>query len=257
MSYSFNNLTLSGSLDSTGTLNIGTGTATAINLGKAGVTTTFPGPISTSQPASFDDIDTSSATTMLIGKANATKVDIGAADITTEIKGSLNTASIDTSATLEIGKTTATKVELGRAGQDTEVKGTLTIPAPLSDTHAATKAYVDSTVQGLDVKPSVDLKTIAALPSFTYNNGSSGVGATLTATSNGALTVDGVLTTTAMTIVVTEHTSENGIYTVTQVGDGSNPYILTRAPYADTISKVTKGLFVHVLAGTESGMGMF
>lgn len=247
MSYSFNNLTLSGSLDSTGTLNIGTSTATAINFGKAGVTTTFPGPISTTQPATFDDIDTTGPSTMLIGKSKATKVEISKTGVTTEIKGNLNTSIIDSSGTLKLGSSTASKVELGRSGFDTEVKGSLSVPTPSGDGEAANKAYVDSVAAGLDVKPSCDVKTTTNLTS-TYVNGK------LTGNANGALTVDGILTTTSFTILVANQTNanENGIYKVTQVGSSSKPFILTRTTYADTPAKCTKGLFTHILRGTVS-----
>ena len=53
------------------------------------------------------------------------------------------------------------------------------------------KAYVDATASGLDLKDSSHAATAAALAAVTYANGSSGVGATLTADANGALTVDG------------------------------------------------------------------
>jgi len=52
------------------------------------------------------------------------------------------------------------------------------------------KAYVDATASGLNVKQAVRLATTSSLVA-TYNNGVSGIGATLTATSNGALFVDG------------------------------------------------------------------
>jgi hypothetical protein len=142
MSYSFNNLTLN-NLDSTGTLNIGTSTATDITFGKSGVTTTFPGPIASVQPISFDDIDAKTAGTMVIGKDIATKVEIGAADANTEIKGGLIIKdSIDTpgATTLTIGGT-ASALSLT---PNTSVVGTLTVTTPSTNLHAATKAYVDS-----------------------------------------------------------------------------------------------------------------
>ena len=67
----------------------------------------------------------------------------------------------------------------------------------------ANKAYVDQVAQGLDTKPSCRLATIADL-SATYNNGTLGVGATLTASSNGALSVDSVTPSVADRILVKE-----------------------------------------------------
>ena len=48
------------------------------------------------------------------------------------------------------------------------------------------KTYVDATASGLDLKDSCHASTTTALAAVTYANGSSGVGATLTANANGA-----------------------------------------------------------------------
>ena len=67
--------------------------------------------------------------------------------------------------------------------------GTVKVPSGYEDRSGfdsqslANKAYVDQVAQGLDTKPSCRVGTTADL-SATYNNGSSGVGATLTASSN-------------------------------------------------------------------------
>lgn len=124
---------------------------------------------------------------------------------------------------------------------------------PTSAQALATKNYVDSVVSGLDPKASVQLATTAALPTNTYANGASGVGATLTATANGALAaIDGVTPTLAMRILVKNQVTaaHNGIYTVTQVGTGGTPYILTRAADADSAAEVTGGMFVFIEQGT-------
>ena len=65
------------------------------------------------------------------------------------------------------------------------------IGTPTQATDASTKAYVDSVKQALDIKDSCRVATEAAI-SGTYNNGTGGVGATLTYGSNGAISVDGV-----------------------------------------------------------------
>lgn len=111
---------------------------------------------------------------------------------------------------------------------------------PTSAQDAATKNYVDSLVQGLSWKNYARLATAAALPSNTYANGSSGVGATLTATANGALSVDGSAVAANDRILVKNESTgaNNGIYVVTQTGDAGTPYILTRATDADDASEV-------------------
>lgn len=130
--------------------------------------------------------------------------------------------------------------------------GTVTVPAPSNSTDAANKAYVDALSQGLQVKAAVVLATAAALPANTYSNGSSGVGATLTANSNGALTVDGVVVSSGRMLVKNEVTgSHNGIYDITAPGDGSHPYILTRATDTDTALEIP-GAFTFVQTGTAN-----
>jgi hypothetical protein len=66
-----------------------------------------------------------------------------------------------------------------------------------------------------------------------------GVGATLTnAGTQVALTIDGVLMTTTKRVLIYNQTNafENGVYTVTTVGDGSTNWVLTRATDANTYS---------------------
>ena len=61
----------------------------------------------------------------------------------------------------------------------------------------------------------------AALPSNMYNNGLSGSGATLTATSNGALIVDSYFVQPGDVVVVNNEGTQanNGIYVVTDAGN--------------------------------------
>jgi len=125
---------------------------------------------------------------------------------------------------------------------------------PVSAQDAATKNYVDMAINGLTWKTPVRLATASALPANTYANGSSGVGATLTANANGALSVDGVTVATGNRILVkTEATaSHNGIYTVTATGDGSNPYVLTRATDSNTPTEVAAGTAAFATEGSAN-----
>ena len=69
-------------------------------------------------------------------------------------------------------------------GQTLTLVGTSKIQqpqAPLVDSDLANKAYVDSVAAGLDPKEAVNLATVGNI-SGTYNNGTSGVGATLVGT---------------------------------------------------------------------------
>lgn len=110
------------------------------------------------------------------------------------------------------------------------------VATPVVSTDAVNKAYVDNLSQGISWKNFVRVATAAALPANTYANGTSGVGATLTATSNGVLTVDGVATVLGDRILVkNEATAANdGIYVVTTAGAVGTPYVLTRTTDANT-----------------------
>jgi len=135
------------------------------------------------------------------------------------------------------------------------------LATPTSANDAATKAYVDATKQGLDIKASVRVTTQAALPAVTYDNGTSGVGATLTADANGDINdelIDGLSDLVVGDRILVKNQAaglQNGIYDVTAVGDGSNPFLLTRTTDADTggaSGDITGGMFTFVEEGTAS-----
>ena len=129
---------------------------------------------------------------------------------------------------------------------------------PTGDTSAATKSYVDAKAQGLDVKASVRLATAADLPACTYAQpvATTGVGATLTANANGALTIDSVAVALNDRILVRhqgtgiEVHAHNGIYKVTTLGAGGAAWVLTRATDFDENDEVTASAFVFVEEGT-------
>jgi hypothetical protein len=128
-----------------------------------------------------------------------------------------------------------------------------TVGAPSADGDAANKGYVDSVAQGLDIKASARLATTGALSAFTFTTTAGG---TITNNANGALSIDGVTPSVADRILVKNETSGNapynGIYVVTTVGDGSNPYVLTRSADANTSAEVTSGMFVFIEEGTTN-----
>lgn len=125
----------------------------------------------------------------------------------------------------------------------------LQLPLPASANEPATKGYVDGLVLNLIL--ACAYSTTASLAGYTYNNGVSGVGATLTAGANGALSVDGVVVAVNDRILVPYQTAalQNGVYVVTQAGNVSLPAILTRAPDYDNVAEMQAGDVVSVVGG--------
>jgi hypothetical protein len=126
------------------------------------------------------------------------------------------------------------------------------LATPTLSTDAATKAYVDGVAEGLHIHAASYAATTANL-NATYSNGTAGVGATLTnAGANAAFATDGVSPTINSRILVRLQTSQaqNGIYVLTTVGDGSTPWVLTRATDFDTAAEMSGGDFTFVDAGS-------
>jgi hypothetical protein len=102
---------------------------------------------------------------------------------------------------------------------------------------ATTKQYVDSlAAEGISYHAPVKYEVPTALTA-TYNNGTAGVGATLTnAGTQTAFTPDGVVASVSDRILVYNQAApaQNGVYTVTTVGSGSTNWVLTRATDANT-----------------------
>jgi len=135
------------------------------------------------------------------------------------------------------------------------------LATPTASTDAATKQYVDEVAQGLKAAPAAEAATTVNL-SATYNNGTAGVGATLTATANGAFpAVDGVTVSSTTPgqngILVKNQTNpaQNGRYNLTQIGNSSTPWILTRCAVCDQANEIP-GSYVFVKAGsTQASTG--
>jgi hypothetical protein len=136
--------------------------------------------------------------------------------------------------------------------------GAITLHAdPTQALHASTKQYVDNVASGILAKPSVLAATTANL-SATYSNGTDGVGATLTASSNGAFPqIDGVSITTVngqRGVLVKNQTDavENGRYNLTTQGDENTAWVLTRCGLCDESNEIP-GAYVFVTDGNVNG----
>lgn len=105
---------------------------------------------------------------------------------------------------------------------------------PVSAQDAATKAYVDATKQGLDVKDSVRAATTANI------------------TLSGTQTIDGVAVIAGDRVLVKDQStgSQNGIYVVAAGA-------WARSIDANTSAKVTAGMFAFVEEGSTNGDGGF
>ncbi len=127
------------------------------------------------------------------------------------------------------------------------------LAAPVADNDAARKAYVDALVSGVSWKDSVRVATAAALPAVTYDNGTAGVGATLTADAVGVLTVDGVATVLDDKILVKNQVAglQNGIYDVTTEGTAGVAAVLTRCEDSDEADEMP-GSAVFAEEGTAN-----
>lgn len=107
-------------------------------------------------------------------------------------------------------------------------------------------------------KQAVTYASTSTLPTYTYNNGASGVGATITGVANGPLYLDGsTLNTLGTRVLIKNETGgnapNNGIYTVTTVGvAGLTPFVLTRATDYNSSLDVFPGVSNFVNSGTTN-----
>lgn len=125
---------------------------------------------------------------------------------------------------------------------------------PTSAQDAATKNYVDNAVAITEAKQECAAATTTALAAATYNNGASGVGATLTLTVAAVLILDGYTPALGDRILIKNQASafQNGIYTLTTVGTVVINAVLTRAIDFDQPNEID-GALVYVLNGTTNG----
>ena len=165
----------------------------------------------------------------------------------------LTTASID-NLTLD-ANTISTTNSNGNLVLSPNGSGSVTVPsgytarAGFGSDSLVNKSYVDSVANGLDVKASVRVATTANLAG-TYNNGAG----TITAGSNGAISVDGVALDVNDRLLVKDQSTaaQNGFYKVTTVGSGSAAFVLTRTPDADAASELTAGAFTFTEEGSAN-----
>jgi hypothetical protein len=130
---------------------------------------------------------------------------------------------------------------------------------------AATKAYVDGVASGLNIHDAVLVATTANLvgtytAGTTGADGGTGVGATITITATGILTIDVVNLVQFDRVLVKNQTTQtqNGIYYVSTAGDTGVQAVLTRvSDYDNSVAgEITAGDFIFVDQGsTQANTG--
>ncbi len=132
---------------------------------------------------------------------------------------------------------------------------------PSSANDIVNKSYADSIASGINFHQACVYATTVDLGTVIYNNGTSGVGATLTKdTPYSTLAIDGHTfvspTDIGKRVLVKNqsNTAYNGVYTVTDVGSGSTAWVLTRATDFDSagsgVDQIDAGDFFLITAGT-------
>lgn len=130
-------------------------------------------------------------------------------------------------------------------------QGNVTVTNSNVGTAIVNMNMLNSQIAGLTAQISCDYATTANL-SVTYNNGTSGVGANLVATTSGALIVDSSSPTATQRILVKDQTNtvQNGAYTVTVTGNATTSFVLTRATDYDQSAEINAGDGFYVELGT-------
>ena len=191
---------------------------------------------------------------VLIG---AQTITLGAA-ATTDLSGITSLVVDDITINGQSITTTASNKDINLTPHGT---GTVIVPsgyegrAGFTSQSLVNKAYVDAIAEGLHVHASVKAATTDTLAvltggTVTYNNGTSGVTATLTL-QNALTTLDttySVQSGDRLLIKNQANQAHNGIYTI-----DATLTVLTRATDFDTITEIASGDFLFVQEGTLNG----
>ena len=156
------------------------------------------------------------------------------------ISGSTNTLTNIPNAALTNSSVTIGSTSIALGASSLTLGGLTSVSVtqdPVSALQLATKQYVDTLVaSGIHFHTPVLVESPTPL-NATYNNGTAGVGATLTnAGTQAALVIDGVTVAVndRVLIYTQSNATQNGVYVVTDTGSGSTNWVLTRSSDTDT-----------------------
>lgn len=233
-------------------LSVGTDLTVGGNISTVG--TVIANNIVSTQPVTFPSLS-------LTGNINAGNVvttglgSFGNVNVTRDISAGGNVTA-NTVSTASITGTNITATVTGNLSLSTtgnlilNNKNINNLADPAQAQDAATKSYVDAAVSGLNVHPAANLATTSDLATYTgatvtYNNGSSGVGATLSITGNTLTTLDGYPITSGARLLVKNQANAvlNGVY------DYTSTTLLTRASDFDDTAGAGAGAFLFVQSG--------
>ena len=181
------------------------------------------------------------------------------------IDGNSNTLTVLNAQTTATASATVSTIVLRDSSANTAINQITLGADPTSAMQAVTKQYADNISAGIHAHEAVKAATTSNL-SATYTAGTSdasgglGIGAILTASANGAISIDSYSASANDRILVKTQTTQtqNGVYKVTTVGDGGTAWVLTRAEDANNspAGELNQGDFVFVLNGTvNTNMG--
>lgn len=130
-----------------------------------------------------------------------------------------------------------------------------------NSTKIASTAFVQSVAAGINPAVAVSAATTQASDTsgMTYNNGTSGVGATMTGSVNTAVTIDGfTFTATGQRLLIKNDTQSpsgayNGVYTLTRLQTALLAPVFTRATDYNTPSDINYTGIIPVINGTANG----
>ena len=262
----------------------GNGSANNFNAGNLLTANYVAGTLTTASQPNITTVGTLGSLSVT-GNVGAGNVDAGNLLVANYIQGTLTTAAqpnitsvgnlssldvtgnITTSANvvtdLIVGRTTSVTIAATGVDQNIVLKPTgngvidvwsakiSNVASPVASTDAATKGYVDAATEGLHIHApcaAATPNTLAVLSSgtVTYDNGTAGVGATLTTTGS-YTTIDSVNIASAGTRILVKNeanAAHNGIYVYT------SSTVLTRASDFDTPTEMAGGDFTFIQQGT-------